>query len=105
MPSRCLNRGTLLSALTRSMSDLPPRGTMTSMNSVMRSISPTAARSRVGTRWIDVAGRPAPSSPALRESMMAPEEWKLSEPPRRMTALPAFKHRPPASAVTLGRDS
>ena len=35
---------------------------------------------------------------------MAREEWKLSEPPRRIAALPACRQSPPASAVTLGRD-
>ena len=34
---------------------------------------------------------------------MAREEWKESEPPRRITALPAFMHSAPASAVTFGR--
>ena len=39
---------------------LPPRGTMTSMfPSSPRSISPTAARSVIGTIWIDSAGSPA----------------------------------------------
>ena len=33
----------------------------------------------------------------------AREELKLSVPPRRITALPACRHREPASAVTLGR--
>ena len=30
-------------------------------------------------------------------------EWKLSEPPRRMAALPALRQSAPASAVTAGR--
>jgi hypothetical protein len=34
---------------------------------------------------------------------MARQERKLSEPPRRITALPAFRHSTPASAATLGR--
>ncbi len=32
-------------------------------------------------------------------------EWMASLPPRRMTALPLFRQRAAASAVTLGRDS
>ena len=36
---------------------------------------------------------------------MAPEEWIDSEPPRKIAALPDFRQMPPASAVTLGRDS
>ena len=38
-----------------------------------------------------------------RQAWIAREEWKLSEPPRRITALPAFRQSAPASAVTLGR--
>jgi glutamate-5-semialdehyde dehydrogenase len=34
---------------------------------------------------------------------IAREERKLSEPPRRMQALPALRQSAPASAVTLGR--
>jgi hypothetical protein len=34
---------------------------------------------------------------------MARLEFALSEPPRRITALPDFKHSAPASAVTFGR--
>ncbi len=34
---------------------------------------------------------------------MARQERKLSEPPRRITALPDFRHSTPASAATLGR--
>ena len=34
---------------------------------------------------------------------MARDEFTLSEPPRRITALPAFRVSAPASAVTLGR--
>jgi hypothetical protein len=67
------------------------------------SISPTAPRSRVGTSWIAAAGRPASSSPSTRQAWMAAELRCVSEPPRRITALPAFRHRAPASAVTFGR--
>ena len=35
-------------------------------------------------------GRPASRRPAWRHSRMAPDEWKLSEPPRSTAALPAF---------------
>src|SRR5690606_29896642 len=69
------------------------------------SISPTASRSVVGTSWTHSTGRPARCRPSSRQSTMAREEWKLSEPPRRMTALPDLMQSAPASAVTLGRDS
>jgi hypothetical protein len=94
-----------LSFITRSMRPRPPRGTITSMQSLSRSISPTAARSVVGTSWIAAAGKPAAARPSCRQAWIAAEEWKLSDPPRRITALPALRHKLPASAVTLGRDS
>ena len=93
------------SVMTRSMSPFPPRGTMTSTNSSSRSSSPTARRSVVSTTWTASAGRPASASPARTHSAIARFEWIASEPPRRMTALPALRQRPPASAVTFGRDS
>ncbi len=78
---------------------------MTSMVSLMVSIVPTAARSVVGTSWMAAAGRPAAISPTPSAFMIADDELKLSEPQRRIAALPAFRHSPPASAVTFGRDS
>ena len=64
MPSRCANTGTRASACTRATRSLPPRGTITSMApSRPPSISPTAARSRVGTRadgGLRQAGLPQP---------------------------------------------
>ena len=67
-------------------------------------MAPTAARSRVGTRLIGVgrqtrllaAPRPSPPRSTL-------EVRKLSEPARRMAALPALRQSAPASAVTFGR--
>ena len=42
--------------------------------------------------------------PAARvEDRLAALERRLSEPPRRIAALPDFRHSAPASAVTLGR--
>ena len=82
---------------------MPPRGTITSMNCVIASISLTAARSRVGTSWIASAGRPRATSPSTMQRCSAAEEWKLSDPPRRITAFPAFTQSAPASTVTLGR--
>ncbi len=48
-----------------------------------------------------------PAEKAAWESMeaIAILECNASLPPLRMTALPAFKQSPAASAVTLGRDS
>ena len=76
---------------------------MTSISPWARSIAPTAARSRVGTIWIAVSGRPAWRSPSVMQAMIAADEWMLSVPPRRITAFPDFSASAPASAVTLGR--
>ena len=69
-----------------------------------RASCPTAARSRVGTSWIacvrQVRRRAGPSTSA---AWIARAERKLSEPPRRITALPALRQSAPASAVTFGR--
>src|SRR6478735_12377818 len=64
---------------------------------------PTAARSRVGTSVIAASGRPASRRPCTRQLWIARQDLKLSEPPRRITALPDFRHSTPASAATLGR--
>ncbi len=67
--------------------------------------APTAARSVVSTTCTAVCGSPASASPAAMACAMARLEWMASEPPRRMQALPDFRHSAAASAVTLGRDS
>ena len=64
---------------------------------------PTAARSGVGTSWIAASGRPALFRPATSAAWIASAELRLSEPPRRIAALPALTASAPASAVTLGR--
>ena len=46
---------------------------------------------------------PPAASPRPGAAWIARLEFSPSEPPRRITALPAFRHRPPASAVTFGR--
>jgi hypothetical protein len=51
------------------------------------------------------SGRPRRASPPASAPTMTRVECRLSEPPRRITALPDFRHRAPASAPTLGRDS
>ena len=52
---------------------------------------------------IAASGRPASRRPCTRQSWIARQERKLSEPPRRITALPDFRHSTPASAATFGR--
>ncbi len=101
--SRWAKTGTRASRWTRPTSPLPPRGTITSICSTARSMALTISRSRVGSNWIAASGRPACRSPSTMQAWIAVEEWKLSDPPRRITALPALRHSAPASAVTLGR--
>ena len=56
---------------------LPPRGTITSrLPARPVSISPTAARSVVGTSWIASSGSPAAFSPSTRQAWMAAEEFE-----------------------------
>ena len=52
---------------------------------------------------MEASGRPASRNPCTRQSWIARQERKLSEPPRRITALPLFRQSTPASAATLGR--
>ena len=78
---------------------------MMSTYSVIVISSPTAARSAVPTTCTAASGRPAALRPARTQAAIAWFECSASEPPRRMQALPAFRHRPAASAVTFGRDS
>ena len=66
-------------------------------------MAPTAARSGVGTSWMASSGRPASARPRRNAAAIAREVRRLSEPPRRIAALPALTHSAPASAVTLGR--
>jgi hypothetical protein len=57
----------------------------------------------VGTSWIASSGSPADFSPSTRQAWIASDELSESEPPRRITGLPALRHSAPASAVTFGR--
>ena len=87
------------------MSPLPPLGTMTSTCESMAMSIPTAARSLVPTTCTASRGSPAAASPSWMHPAIARFDASASEPPRRMVALPDFRHSPAASAVTLGRDS
>ena len=67
-----------------------------------------SGRPRRGPRWARAGSRPPADPPARRpvpqrSRRCALEVRRLSEPPRRMAALPAFRQSAPASAVTLGR--
>ncbi len=97
--------GTSASRLMRSISPLPPRGTMTSTLAFILTSSLTAARSVIPTTCTASTGRLAARRPACTQAAMAWLLCSASEPPRRMAALPALRHKPAASAVTLGRDS
>ncbi|MCY1173205.1 hypothetical protein D9M73_133590 [compost metagenome] len=108
MPSRCASTGTRASAWTRATSPLPPRGTIKSIAPVpdapsAASIAPTAARSVVGTNCAASAGMPLATRPDTSAAWIARLLSIASEPPRRMTALPAITASAAASAVTFGR--
>ena len=68
-------------------------------------MNPTAERSTVGTSWIEASGRPEATVASLNALAMTSEVRKLSEPLRRITALPDFRQSAAASAVTFGRNS
>src|SRR5919108_540818 len=70
-PSRCLIIGMRDSRARRSISSLPPRGTMMSTYSRMLMSSPTAARSAVGTSWTAASGSAAAFRPARTQPAMA----------------------------------
>ena len=97
--------GTRASSAMRETSPLPPRGMITSTNSSSASSAPTAARSVVPTSCTAASGRPASARPSRTQAAIARFECTASLPPRRITALPAFRQMPAASAVTFGRDS
>ena len=48
---------------------------------------------------------PADTNAALTSAAIAWLQWIASEPPRRIAALPDFRHNAAASAVTFGRAS
>ena len=89
----------------RSISDLPPRGTITSTHSGCVISTPTAARSVVAITCTASSGSPALRSPSRTSAASAWLLWIASEPPRRIVALPDLMHSPAASMVTFGRDS
>jgi hypothetical protein len=97
--------GTLASFETRSIRPLPPRGTMTSTYSGMATRWLTASRSVVSTTCTAVSGSPAAASPSRTQAAIAWLARRASLPPRRIAALPDFRHSAAASAVTLGRAS
>ena len=68
-----------------------------------RSMMPTASRSCVGTICTAASGKPCFAKARVRHAWIAALERALSEPPRKITALPLFKHSAAASAVTFGR--
>ncbi len=84
---------------------MPPRGTITSTYSVMVISRPTAARSVVSITCTASDGSPAADRPSATSAASAVLDSIASEPPRRMVALPDFRHSAAASMVTFGRDS
>jgi hypothetical protein len=90
---------------TRATRLLPPRGTMTSMIAA-EPAQHLADGGAVGRRHeLDRVFRQAGATQALRPGRHGSpaRNCSESEPPRRITALPALRQSAPASAVTLGR--
>ena len=80
-------------------------GSQASINSFNRIISCVTARSVDGISCTAVSGMLHCASARCRLFSIARLEKIASLPPFKITAFPALKHRPNASAVTLGRDS
>ena len=83
---------------------LPPRGMMSRSR---RSSLPASCRPRRG-RWSARAGSQLRAGRPRASLRPSPRGWRAeecadSDPPRRIAALPDFRHSAPASAVTLGR--
>ena len=97
--------GTVLFSTTILISPAPPRGIKTSIDSFNRIISCVTARSVDGISCTAVSGMLHCASARCRLFSIARLEKIASLPPFKITAFPALKHRPNASAVTLGRDS
>ena len=76
-------------ALYPSISERPPRGTITSMRSAIPSISATAARFCVGTSCTDASGKPAEAMPRRRAASMTRDERKL---PNHLVGLQRCRH-------------
>ena len=68
-----------------------------------RQVYITSPNNPTGTIVTAASGSPASRRPAMRQSWIALDVAKLSEPPRRIAALPALRHSAPASAVTAWR--
>ena len=83
----------------------PPRGISISMYLSIFSISPTSARSGLSIACTAAAGRPHSCSACWITFTVAALVRQVSFPPRRIAALPVFRHREATSTVTLGRAS
>ena len=87
------------------MSDGPPRGIRQSIESRRRMNSMAASWLVSATRVSASSGRPALANPSRRAAAIALFDARAADEPRRKAALPALRHRPKASLVTLGRFS
>ena len=75
------------------------------MASRWRMNSTAASREVSSTRTRPSSGRPALASASRSTPAMAMFDSMAPDEPRRKAALPALRHRPKASLVTLGRFS
>ena len=93
------------SSTTERMSPPPPLGMSTSKYAFNRIRAVAVSLEVSSTSATQSSGSPAPASASRMTLVTALLDSKASLPPRRMTALPAFKQRAAASEVTLGRAS
>ena len=103
MPTPPATTGIAASSRTRSISALPPRGTIRSIKSFIASISPTSSRSALRTSCTASAGRPASARPSRSVCASTALLRRASRPPRNTTTLPLFRQITAMSIVTFGR--
>ena len=97
--------GTVAFSVTRRMSASPPRGTTRSTSPLCVTRKSMASWSGLSTYWTAFASIPAAARPFWMQRTRAALDSRASLPPRRMEALPDFRHRAAVSTVTFGRDS
>ena len=103
IPTPPATTGIAASSRTRSISALPPRGTIRSIRSFIASNSPTSARSVLRTNCAASRGNPASARPSRSASASAALLRRASRPPRSTAALPLFRQIAAMSIVTFGR--
>ena len=97
--------GTRDSSTTALMRPAPPRGMRASIAPRARIMARAPPRPHGSTVEIASGGKPTEDRASRHTSMRTRFDACAALPPRRITALPAFRARAAASMVTLGRAS